>query len=102
MKTRIIGEVMTTGVVRVRPRTPFKHFVRLLDRHRIGGLPVVDGDDKVVGVVSATDLLRVRAPADRRPGALPRTGRLTSSRRSGCPHPRSPCTPSHRSRTPPA
>ncbi|MFI9152447.1 CBS domain-containing protein [Streptomyces sp. NPDC053367] len=72
MRTRIIGEVMTTDVVRVRPRTPFKELVRLLDQHRIGGLPVVDGDDKVVGVVSATDLVRGRAPrADRWPGRTP-------------------------------
>ncbi|MFD4510319.1 CBS domain-containing protein [Streptomyces sp. NPDC058457] len=65
---RIVGEVMTSDVVEARPETSFKDVVRLLDRHRISGLPVVDQDDKVVGVVSQTDLVRrqaARSPDDR-------------------------------------
>ncbi|MFE0511144.1 CBS domain-containing protein [Streptomyces sp. NPDC058964] len=34
---------------------------RLLDQHRISGLPVVDHEDKVVGVISETDLIRRQA-----------------------------------------
>lgn len=59
--TRIVGEVMTVDVVEAHPETSFKDVVRLLDRHRISGLPVVDGDDKVVGVISGTDLIRRQA-----------------------------------------
>ncbi|MFE3169156.1 CBS domain-containing protein [Streptomyces sp. NPDC059224] len=65
---RIVGEVMTSDVVEAHPETSFKDVVRLLDRHRISGLPVVDRDDKVVGVVSQTDLIRhqvTRSPDDR-------------------------------------
>ncbi|WP_330347120.1 CBS domain-containing protein [Streptomyces sp. NBC_00582] len=58
---RIVGEVMTFDVVEARPETSFKDVVRLLDRHRISGLPVVDDDDKVVGVISETDLIRRQA-----------------------------------------
>ncbi|PKV83133.1 CBS domain-containing protein [Streptomyces sp. TLI_146] len=58
---RIIGEVMTREVVEAHPETPFKDLVRLLDRHRISGLPVVDEDDKVVGVISETDLIHHQA-----------------------------------------
>ncbi|MFI7413474.1 CBS domain-containing protein [Streptomyces sp. NPDC049627] len=58
---RIVGEVMTREVVEARRETPFKDVARLLDRHRISGLPVVDHDDKVVGVVSGTDLVRCQA-----------------------------------------
>ncbi|MFM9589259.1 CBS domain-containing protein [Streptomyces scabiei] len=61
MKTHTVGDVMTDDVVQAHRRTPFEDLVELLDRHRIGGLPVVDADDKVVGVVSATDLARGRA-----------------------------------------
>ncbi|GAA2272014.1 CBS domain-containing protein [Streptomyces atrovirens] len=59
--TRTVGEVMTDEVVEARPDTSFKEPARLLDRHRISGVPVVDHDDKVVGVVSGADLIRRRA-----------------------------------------
>lgn len=58
---RTVGEVMTDDVVEARPHTSFKDVARLLDRHRISGLPVVDHDDKVLGVISETDLIRIRA-----------------------------------------
>lgn len=61
MKSHIVGEVMTSEVVRARRDTSFKEVVRLLDRYRIGGLPVVDRHDRVLGVVCGTDLLRGRA-----------------------------------------
>ncbi|MFF3736716.1 CBS domain-containing protein [Streptomyces sp. NPDC002566] len=81
MKTRSVGEVMTREVVQARRQTTFKELVRLLNRHRIGGLPVVDADDKVVGVISATDLVRGQAErADRADRAVPRV-RLPGLRR---------------------
>lgn len=61
MTARTVGDVMTRDVVQAHRATPFKEVVRLLERHRIGGLPVVDADDKVLGVVSGSDLVRARA-----------------------------------------
>ncbi|MFE0677220.1 CBS domain-containing protein [Streptomyces sp. NPDC058867] len=52
-----VGSVMTTEVVRAEYGTPFKEVARLLAEHRVGGLPVVDEDEQVLGVVSETDLL---------------------------------------------
>ncbi|MEU3143029.1 MULTISPECIES: CBS domain-containing protein [unclassified Streptomyces] len=52
---------MTRNVVQARRTTPFKEVVRLLDHHRISGVPVLDADDKVLGVVSGTDLVRAQA-----------------------------------------
>jgi CBS domain-containing protein len=37
----------------------------MLRQHRITGLPVVDGDDRLVGVISQTDLLYLAAPSVR-------------------------------------
>lgn len=83
MKTHTVGEVMTREVVQARRQTTFKDLVRLLDRHRIGGVPIVDADDKVVGVISATDLVsgqadradqRVRLPGRRPPVRVPADG----------------------------
>ncbi|MFH8413264.1 CBS domain-containing protein [Streptomyces collinus] len=61
MTSHTVGEVMTRNVVQACRTTPFKEVVRLLDHHRISGLPVVDDDDKVLGVVSGTDLVRDQA-----------------------------------------
>ncbi|MFG3408914.1 CBS domain-containing protein [Streptomyces sp. NPDC048142] len=61
MTPRTVGEVMTRDVVQAGPTTPFKEVVRLLDHHRISGLPVVDADDKVLGVLSGSDLVRTQA-----------------------------------------
>ncbi|MFP3986680.1 CBS domain-containing protein [Streptomyces sp. E11-3] len=61
MKHSKIGSVMTSEVVHVRYGTPFKEVARLLNEHRISGLPVVDADEKVVGVISETDLMARQA-----------------------------------------
>ena len=57
MKHNKVGSVMTTEVVRAEYGTPFKEVARLLGEHRISGLPVVDDDEKVIGVISETDLM---------------------------------------------
>ncbi|MFF4656069.1 CBS domain-containing protein [Streptomyces sp. NPDC001381] len=77
---RIVGEVMTREVVEARREMSFKDVVRLLDRYRISGLPVVDDDDKVVGVISETDLIRRQAA--RSTGLLTRRLRLPPLGRS--------------------
>ncbi|MHC5909202.1 CBS domain-containing protein [Streptomyces sp. S6] len=76
MKHDMVGSVMTSDVVRTVRDTSFKEVARLLAEHRISGLPVVDGDDKVLGVVSETDLLLRRAAAE-----PPAPARLTRAAR---------------------
>lgn len=61
MKHNKVGSVMTTEVVRAEYGTPFKEVARMLASHRISGLPVVDEDDKVIGVISETDLVARQA-----------------------------------------
>jgi CBS domain-containing protein len=87
MKHRIVGSVMTCDVVKVREQAPFKEVATLLDAHRISGLPVVDDDDKVVGVISETDLMlrQARAEDDGEPPRrhrplLTRTARTTAAK----------------------
>ncbi|WP_217549800.1 CBS domain-containing protein [Streptomyces sp. GbtcB6] len=57
MKPTKVGAVMVGDVVTAGYGTPFKELVRLLEEHRISGLPVVDEDGRVLGVVSETDLM---------------------------------------------
>ncbi|WP_030681150.1 CBS domain-containing protein [Streptomyces sp. NRRL B-1347] len=64
MKHSKVGSVMTSDVVTATYDTPFKEVARLLARHRISGLPVVDADGSVIGVLSETDLMVRQAEAE--------------------------------------
>ncbi len=61
MKHIRVGDLMTGNVVSVVPATAFKDVAKLLAQHDISGLPVVDDEDRVVGVVSESDLLSRQA-----------------------------------------
>lgn len=54
---RRVADVMTTGVVAAEEGTPFKEIARRMRSHLVSALPVVDGDGRVLGVVSEADLL---------------------------------------------
>jgi CBS-domain-containing membrane protein len=71
-----VGDVMTTDVATVSEETPFREIVALLEERRVGAVPVVDGGNLVVGVVSEADLLPKMEFAGR-----PRQSRLFESRR---------------------
>jgi len=65
-----VGDVMTTGVVSVRPDTPYKELVERLVQFDVSGLPVVDESAKVVGIVTEADLVSREAYGDHRHRAL--------------------------------
>jgi CBS domain-containing protein len=52
-----VEDVMTREVVTVPPGASLKDAARLLVEHRISGLPVVDNQHHVLGVISETDVL---------------------------------------------
>jgi CBS-domain-containing membrane protein len=52
-----IGDVMAREVLTVRLDQDLHELEKLLVGHRIHGVPVVDGAQRIVGVVSQTDLL---------------------------------------------
>ncbi|TXS78991.1 CBS domain-containing protein [Streptomyces sp. me109] len=81
MRQDKVGSVMATEVVTARYGTPFKEVARLLHEHRISGLPVIDEDDKVLGVISETDLM-VRQAAIPDPYETPRRFRFPGLTRS--------------------
>lgn len=51
-------DIMTVNVISVSEDTPVHEVVGLLLKYRISAVPVVDGAQKVVGIVSEGDLLR--------------------------------------------
>jgi CBS domain-containing protein len=52
-----VKDIMTTNVIFVREDTSIKDAVIILRKHKVSGLPVLDYNDKVVGVFSETNIL---------------------------------------------
>jgi CBS domain-containing protein len=52
-----VCDLMSDAVIRVQGGTPFKEIAHLLQEYDITAVPVVDADDRPVGVVSEADLL---------------------------------------------
>ncbi|MDL2076255.1 CBS domain-containing protein [Streptomyces sp. GXMU-J15] len=52
-----VRDVMSDAVVRVQGGTPFKEIAHLLQEYDITAVPVVDDQDRPLGVVSEADLL---------------------------------------------
>lgn len=59
-------DFMTTDVIAVKENESIKHLFRLLDEGGILGVPVVDDENRVTGIVTETDLVKhfttLRAP----------------------------------------
>jgi CBS domain-containing protein len=64
-------DVMTTHVVAVRSDASYREMANALRTNQVSGLPVVDAEGTVVGVVSQIDLL-TKGSMDTRRGWLPR------------------------------
>jgi CBS domain-containing protein len=60
MKSQV-EDVMTTRVVWVRKDATFKEMAARLREYRVSAFPVLDDDDRVVGVVSEADMLTKEA-----------------------------------------
>ncbi|GLQ77282.1 hypothetical protein GCM10007881_07980 [Mesorhizobium huakuii] len=52
------SDIMTMGATTVRPDTTIEHAARVMLEHRISGLPVVNAQGKLLGIVTERDLLR--------------------------------------------
>ena len=56
---RRVRDVMSTDLVAVNPGDSVSDALQLLVENRVSALPVVDGHERCVGVVSGTDLLQL-------------------------------------------
>jgi len=65
-----VRDLMSVEVLTTTPEAPLKEAAALLAERRISGVPVVDGNGAVVGVLSEADILVKTG------GALPRSGLL--------------------------
>lgn len=53
-----VREIMTRDVVSTTPDTPIEEAARVIADERFGGMPVVDADNRVVGVITETDIFK--------------------------------------------
>lgn len=53
----IVADVMTTEVVAVQPETSLAEAAGWMVRHHVSGLPVLDADGKLIGILTEGDLL---------------------------------------------
>jgi acetoin utilization protein AcuB len=56
-----VQHIMRRGVLTVNPETYASEAAAIMAENKVGALPVVDQNHKLVGIVSATDILRVFA-----------------------------------------
>ena len=54
-----VGKLMTRKVRTVTPDAPVVDAAELMTEHKIAGLPVVDADGAVIGIVTESDLLQM-------------------------------------------
>ncbi len=52
-----VGEIMQTDVITVGPDTTVRELASILAEKKISGVPVVDDDHEVVGMVSEADII---------------------------------------------
>lgn len=53
-----VQQVMTRSIIITSPETPIEHAASLMVANKIGGLPVVDETDQIVGVITETDIFK--------------------------------------------
>ena len=54
-----VDSIMTPDPITIRETAPIAEAARLIMEHKIGGLPVVDAEGSLIGIVTETDICRV-------------------------------------------
>ena len=54
-----VAEVMTTDPITVSPETPVWQVAETMLEQKIGGLPVVDDQNNLLGIITESDIFRL-------------------------------------------
>ncbi len=57
-----VGDIMSADVITVTPETPLRELAEILSTKNINGVPVVNADGDVLGVVCESDLVNQNQP----------------------------------------
>lgn len=58
----LVKDIMTTAVKTARPTDPVRDIASIMCFNKISGLPVVDGENSLVGMISEKDILHAMFP----------------------------------------
>jgi CBS domain-containing protein len=58
---RTVADVMTSDFIYVRPETRLTRVLQLMVEHRLRSIPVMDGDQKLAGIIAREDILKALA-----------------------------------------
>jgi len=58
---RTVGEAMTSDFIYVRPETRLTRVLQLMVEHRLRSIPVIDGQQKLAGMIARADILKALA-----------------------------------------
>jgi CBS domain-containing protein len=61
LMNRTVGDVMTSDFIYVRPETRLTRVLQLMVEHRLRSVPVIDGDERLAGMVAREDILKALA-----------------------------------------
>ncbi len=61
LMNRTVGDVMTSDFIYVRPETRLTRVLQLMVEHRLRSIPVIDGDQKLAGILAREDILKALA-----------------------------------------
>lgn len=78
-----VSDVMTHTVVAVGRDAPFKQIVELIQQWKVSALPVLEGEGRVVGLVSEADLLPKEEFRDSDPDRFTQLSRLPDLAKAG-------------------
>ncbi|MFF4948767.1 CBS domain-containing protein [Streptomyces chattanoogensis] len=79
----IVSDVMTQTVVAVGRDARFKEIVETMEQWKVSALPVLEGEGRVIGVVSEADLLPKEEFRESDPDRLEQLRRLDDTRKAG-------------------
>ncbi|WP_406424485.1 CBS domain-containing protein [Streptomyces sp. NBC_01589] len=78
-----VNDVMTKAVVTITPDAEFKEIAAAMEQWKVTAVPVVEGEGRVVGVVSEADLLTKEEFHDHSPGMIEHMRRLGDIAKAG-------------------
>ncbi|MGW6483900.1 CBS domain-containing protein [Streptomyces sp. NPDC055059] len=79
----LVSDVMTRAVVAVGRKALFKDLVERMEQYKVSAVPVLEGDGRVIGVVSEADLLPKEEFRDSDPDRTTQLHRLADMAKAG-------------------